>query len=148
RSDLDTSTNLFHDKHSSDAGTDGWYRRPTASRSAANGTARFLTKEAYHALDRLALITGSKPSEGRLWMPRHTVQPGLYFNGTPTLHVIQHTDRNLLSWRIRGIRSTASAFASMAGRDAPVVRSSTSKSGRVCRARYRHGCAMPRRARR
>src|SRR5215471_3867869 len=50
----------------------------------------------------------------------------------PTLHVIQHTDRNLLSWDIRGIRSTVSAFASMAGRDAPVARSSTSRSGRVC----------------
>src|SRR5262249_51385194 len=36
----------------------------------------------------------------------------------PTLHVIQHTDRNLLSWRIPGIRSTVSAFASMAGRNA------------------------------
>jgi hypothetical protein len=64
------------------------------------------------------------------------------------LHVIQHTDRNLLWLPIRGIRCTTSAFAFMAGRGVPGVKSSTSRSGRVCRARSRHGCAMPRHARR
>jgi hypothetical protein len=54
----------------------------------------------------------------------------------------------LLSWRIPGIRFTVSAFASMGARGAPVVRSFTSRSSRVCHARFRHGCAMPRPARR
>jgi hypothetical protein len=39
--------------------------------------------------------------------------------------VIQHTDRNLLWWRIRGIRSMVSGFASIAGRDVPGAKFST-----------------------
>jgi hypothetical protein len=53
-----------------------------------------------------------------------------------TLHVIQHTDRNL-SWSpVPGILSTVSALASTADRDAPAGR-----SGRVRRVGSRNGCA-------
>jgi hypothetical protein len=64
-----------------------------------------------------------------------------------TPNVIRHTDRNFSQWHTRGIRSTANEFVSTADRGAPGVRSFTSRSGRVCRARSRHGCAMPRCAR-
>jgi hypothetical protein len=60
------------------------------------------------------------------------------------LHVIQHTERNLLWWRTPGIRFMASKFAFTADRGVPAVRSSTSRSGRGSRVRSRHGCAMPR----
>jgi len=40
-----------------------------------------------------------------------------------TLHVIQHTDRNLSWWRTPGIRSTVSGFAFTGDRGVPVVRS-------------------------
>ena len=58
--------------------------------------------------------------------------------------VFQHTDRNLLWWRTPGIRFMVSKFAFTADRGVLAARSSTSRSGRGCLVRSRHGCAMPR----
>jgi asparagine synthase (glutamine-hydrolysing) len=71
-----------------------------------------------------------------------------YRRGLQPPHVIQHTDRNLSWWRTPGIRSMVSGFVSIADRDVPVVRSSTSRCSRGTRVRSRRGCAMPRCAQR
>jgi hypothetical protein len=73
-------------------------------------------------------------------VPQHFEQP-------TTPNDIQHTDRNLLSSNIGGIRSTASDCASTNDRDAEAKRSCISKSVPVYLARSRHGCVTPRRVR-
>jgi hypothetical protein len=92
---------------------------------------------------------GRRPAVGaRALSDRKILEKAGHRHELPKLHVIQHTDRNLLSSLTRGIRCTVSAFGFVAGKDALVVRSSTSRSGRACRARSRHGCAMPQHVRR
>jgi hypothetical protein len=51
--------------------------------------------------------------------------PSQHLQQIATLHVIQHTDHNLLCWRTLGIRFMANKSAFTADRGAPGVRSST-----------------------
>jgi hypothetical protein len=123
--------------------------------------ATFAAASANRALSCGAVIT-TFPSAGKGRTNRPF--PATWRTGTGLVHrttspstdrptarhsAIQHTDRDLLSWRIPGIRSTVSAFASIAGRGAPVVRSSISSEVRPgLSGEIPHECAMPRPARR
>ena len=64
------------------------------------------------------------------------------------MRVIQHTDRNLLSWPTLGIRFTVNAFAFMADSVVLVGRSFMSRCARAFPERSQPGCAIPRNVRR